>query len=74
MKIKLDTFDKIKSFAKKVTKFESDVNICKGSICYDAKSIMGVMALDTSEYVEVDILSDNNDEIEKFNKEMEEFV
>lgn len=74
MKIKLNTFDKIKAFAQKVIKFESDINICKGSIVYDAKSIMGVMALDTSEYVEVEILSKDNDEIKKFKEEMGEFA
>lgn len=74
MKIKLDTFNKIKSFSEKVIKFESDVNIYKGSVCYDAKSFIGVMSLDTSEYVNVEILSNDNDEIEKFNKDMEEFV
>lgn len=73
MKIKLDSFDKIKTFAQKVMKFESDINICKGSIIYDAKSILGVMALDTNEYVIVEILSIDNDEVERFNKEMEEF-
>lgn len=74
MKIKLNTFDKIKAFAQKVIKFESDINICKGSIVYDAKSIMGVMALDTSEYVEVEILSKDSDEIKKFKEEMGEFA
>lgn len=74
MKIKLDTFEKIKSFAQKVVKFESDVDIIKGSIVYDAKSILGVMALDTSEYIYVEILSKDDDEIENFNKEMREFV
>ena len=72
--IKIDTFDEIKTFAKDVTSFESNINISKGSYTYDAKSIMAIFALGTLDDVCVEILSDNEKEIEWFNYVMDKYL
>ena len=56
--------------------FKSDINIhsINNSIVVDAKSIMSVMWLDFSGKLFVDINSDDEEEIERFNKEMERYV
>lgn len=74
LKIKLSTFDEIKRFANKVTKLESDVDIIKGSVIYDAKSIMGVLNMGTLDGVFLKIHSENEGEIQKFNELMDEFT
>ena len=42
--IRLDSIDTIREFAKYVVTFKSDINIIKGSVVYDAKSILCGMA------------------------------
>lgn len=73
IKIKLNTFDEIKRFAHKVTQVESNVDIIKGSIVYDAKSIMAIFNMGSLDGVFVEIHSENEREIEWFNTLMEEF-
>ena len=73
VKIKISDFVQLKQFAFAVAQFESDINIIKGRIKYDAKSIMGVLAIDTSDGVIVEILSDDEEEISKFIESMEVF-
>ena len=80
--IKLDTCEKIKSFARKVTKFESDVYLYRETNkkhrdfdIYNAKSILSVFVLlDMVKPVDVQLVSSNEDEILKFLEEMKEFM
>ena len=51
----------------------SDVNISRGTICVDAKSIMGVASLDISKEYQVDIITQNQEELEKFYSYFEQF-
>lgn len=74
IKIKLDYFSLLKKFAAEVVKFESDINVMRGKVIYDAKSIIAVLSLDPSSSVFVEIISDNEDEIRRFNEVMEEFM
>lgn len=74
LKIKLSTFDEIKIFADKVTMLASDVDIIKGSVVYDAKSIMAIFNMGTLEGVYIEIHSDDEKEIVKFNEIMKEFI
>lgn len=74
LQIRLNTFEEIKKFANKVTKLYSDVDIIKGSVVYDAKSIMGVINMGTLDGVYVEIHSDDEKEIEYFNELMSEFL
>ena len=79
--IKLDTFDKIKEFARKVMKFESDVYLYRETNkkhrdfdIYNAKSILSVFVLlDMTKPVDVQLISSEEDEIIRFVEEMKEF-
>lgn len=73
VEIRLNKIEQIKRFAKKVCYFESDINIIKGHICYDAKSIMAIFAMDTSVGTKVEIISNDDEEIKRFIEEMKEF-
>jgi len=71
--IRIKEFSEIKEFAKDVTSFESDIDICKGSIVYDAKSIMAIIALGSLDNIHVVIKSNNEEEIKKFNEVMTKY-
>lgn len=73
IKIKLNDFLTIKDFAQDIVTFESDVNIIKGSVVYDAKSILAVLSLDPTSSTYIEIISDNDTEIERFNDMMEKY-
>ena len=72
--IKLNDFSKAKKFINEVVKFESDVDAVKGRYIVDAKSIVGIFTLDLSKPITVVLHSDNIEEVERFNKTMEEFT
>ena len=72
--VTLNDFSKIKKFSSEVVKFESDIDLIKGRYVIDAKSTIGIFTLDLSAPVDVIIHSDNEDEINRFNKVMEAFV
>ena len=71
--VTLNDFSKIKKFSSEVVKFESDIDLIKGRYVIDAKSTIGIFTLDLSAPVDVVIHSDNEDEINRFNKVMEAF-
>lgn len=72
--INLNDFSKAKSFTGVVETFASDIDIVKGRYVIDAKSALGIFTLDLSKPVEVVIHSDNEEEIMRFNRIMEEFA
>lgn len=69
----LNDFSKIKKFSKEVVNFESDVDLIKGRYIVDAKSTIGIFTLDLSVPVDVEIHSEDVEEIKRFNEAMEEF-
>lgn len=71
--IRINDIAMLKIFASVVNNFESDINIYHSSGYYDAKSIMAVLAIDTSQERKVKIVSDDEVEIKRFIKEMEAF-
>lgn len=74
IRIKLNGIVELRNFVSAVSSFAEDVNIIKGRNVFDAKSIMGVIDLaPDSENTYVEILTNDQDEIEKFNAAMEEF-
>lgn len=73
IKINLNDTEKIKPFINEVRKFMSDIDIMTERAVVDAKSILGVYALDLSRHAHVGILSDDVNEIRKFESAMEEF-
>lgn len=71
--IKLDSVEQIESYVKKVTSYTNDINIKKGSLEYDAKSILSVLAVLSKEPMNISIISSNEDIVKKFVNDMEEF-
>ena len=59
----LDSIDKVKAFVNEITKFDSDFDLISGRYVIDAKSIMGIFSLDLSKPIELNIHSDNVDDI-----------
>lgn len=72
--IDLKSMEDIKAFANTVVKYDGDVNIYQGSKSYDAKSIIAIFALDTSIPRFVEIISNDDEEIEDFARDMEKFA
>ena len=73
IKVELHNADAIKRFVNVVRGFISDVDIMTDHGCLDAKSIMSIYALDLSNDTYVKIISDNVDEVRRFDSAMEEF-
>jgi phosphotransferase system HPr-like phosphotransfer protein len=71
--INLNNIDDIKKFSKIVTNFNEDIDILSGRFVVDAKSIMGIFALDLSKPVEVEILTDSEEVFNKFKESISEF-
>ena len=71
--IKLNEVSKANRFANETIKFESDIDIISGRYICDAKSLLAIFSYDLSKPVEVEIHSDNEEEIRRFNEVMEEF-
>ena len=71
--VNLNEIDKVKKFVNEISKFESDVDIISGRHICDAKSLMSIFSFDLSKPVEVQIISDNEEEIKIFNEVLEEF-
>lgn len=66
-------YDDLKSFLNVTSKFKSKIYMKKGRYVVDAKSIMGILSIDFSNEVEVEIITNNEDELIRFFKDMEEF-
>ena len=71
--VNLNEIDKVKKFVNEISKFESDVDIISGRHICDAKSLMSIFSFDLSKPVDIEIHSDDEEEIKKFNEMMEEF-
>ena len=57
IKINLKEFNKVKDFISVVRKFESDIDLMTNRAIVDAKSVLGIYALDLSEDTYVNILN-----------------
>lgn len=73
IKVNLNEIDKIKNFVKIARMFKSDIDIMTDRAVVDAKSILGIYALDLSQNTYVKIISDDIDEYKEFEKQMKEF-
>ena len=71
--INLNEVTKVNKFVNEVSKFESDIDIISGRYICDAKSLLAVFSYDLSKPVNIEIHSDNEEEIKRFNEVMEEF-
>lgn len=73
IKIKLKSPEMINDFIKTVERYKSDIDIMTDRVTIDAKSIIGVFALDLTGDVYVRIISNDIAEHRKFEAEMEAF-
>lgn len=71
--VSLNTIEKVKRFTSITNSFDCDVDVLQGRYTIDAKSVLGVFSLDLTKTVTVEIESDDEKEIDRFLKEMEEF-
>ena len=71
--VNLNEVAKVNKFVNEVTKFESDIDIISGRYVCDAKSLLAVFSYDLSKPVDVEIHSNREEEIRRFNEVMEEF-
>ena len=71
--INLNTIDKVVKFSIEIITLDSDVNIYQDSRYYDAKSILTIFSLNMNQKHYIEIISDNEDEIRKFNEIAEEY-
>ena len=71
--INLNTIDKVVKFSREIITLDSDVNIYQDSRYYDAKSILAIFSLNMNQKHYIEIISDDVDEIRKFNEIAEEY-
>ena len=71
--IVLNTIARVKQFIEKIMIFDCDIDILVGRYVIDAKSIMGIFSIDLSKKLLIEIHSDDEEEIRRFNEMMEEF-
>lgn len=69
-KIRIGSINDAALFVKKCSEFEENIDYIKGRYVIDAKSLMGVLSVDLSDFGEVRIYTDREDSINKFKEEM----
>ena len=72
--IKLITQSEVARYIHNISSIHSDVNAIKGSLVFDAKSVVAVLNLSHAEYFDLEIISDDPKEISHFNYLMKEFT
>ena len=59
----LSSINDVKNFVDVVTKYEFDIDLASGRYIVDAKSIMGIFSLDLSKPINVEVHSDDCDQL-----------
>lgn len=73
VKINLSLTENVKKFVNEARTFLSDINVYKGNYIVDGKSILGLFSINTSEGIEVEIMSNDKDEITRFENMISQF-
>ena len=63
VKISLNSIDKVKSFVNDISGFNAEFDLVSGRYVIDAKSIMGIFSLDISKPIDLNIHTDDDEEI-----------
>lgn len=63
----------VQKFITKVNQIKADINAYKGSVSFDAKSMVSMMAISHYSDITLAIISDTEKEIAKFHRLMKEF-
>lgn len=72
-KIKLALAEDIKKFVNEARTFTSDINVRSGNYVVDGKSILGLFSINTSNPIEIELVSSDLEEIERFNVMISKF-
>lgn len=72
--VKLNDSTLIKSFVNIINKYPFDLDLRSGRYVVDAKSILGIFSLDLSNPIELEILSDDENEIAKLLEDIKDFI
>lgn len=74
MKVNLNNVSDLQKFVNDISHFNYEIIAERGNYKVNAKSIMGLLSLDLSEPLEINILSDNENIISEFKKVGEKYV
>ena len=74
LKIKLKTAEDTATFIRICNKYISDINVYSGSIKIDAKSIVGMYSMTDGKEIFVEIISPDENEVNKFKQEVNMFM
>ena len=72
-KIKLALAEDIKKFVNEARTFTSDINVRSGNYVVDGKSILVLFSINTSNPIEIELVSSDLEEIKKFNVMISKF-
>lgn len=72
-KIRLATPEMVSVFINVCSKYDCDINLYDGRNILDAKSIMGVFGVAQGKVIEVQAITNEEDVITKFIKDMKQF-
>lgn len=61
--IHLRNLDDVTTFVKTVSQYDCDMDLCRGSVIVDAKSIIGIMTIFTDENLELIIYKNDHEDI-----------
>ena len=70
--VNLNSIEKVKSFVKDITRYDNDFDLVSGRNLIDAKSIMGIFALDLSKPLQLNIHSQNHGD--KIAEELQDYI
>ncbi|MBR3306232.1 MAG: HPr family phosphocarrier protein [Lachnospiraceae bacterium] len=70
----IDSIDKVKAFVNKIGRFDYDFDLISGRYVIDAKSIMGVLSLDISKPIQLDIHVNDESDAAEIMKAIDEYV
>ncbi len=73
-KINLINNENVEKFVRKAEKCSFDINVVKDSTTVDGKSVLGIMGLDRTKSIDVQLITDNNAEADKFWSEVKDML
>lgn len=73
VQVRINTIEKVKRFSNITNEFNNEIEVLCGRYIIDGKSIMALFSINLLEPLTVRILTDDEEEIETFNRVMEDF-
>ncbi|WP_077613114.1 HPr family phosphocarrier protein [Clostridium sp. Marseille-P2415] len=61
--IRFSSLDEVTAFVKTVNQYECDMDLCRGSVVIDAKSILGIMTIYSDADLELIIYKNDHEDI-----------